>query len=142
MRRAITSTAALLACAGVVCAGGALHSIVKTLGTYTAATGTCANLTGYLDEVQVSVSDGVSTGTVSVTLIKRDAAVAAVVICTNSVSDEKCWRPAVDATDSAGSALSSDPPRRYYLYDETLRMTVRGSPTNKVWTMRAKTTEQ
>jgi len=138
-----------LSCVGAVvfmaaCAfgGGKSETLDLTLGTATGATGTLSSVSGYLEDIQVSVTDGVSTGNVFIALLRQDATVAAVNIATNTVTDELLFRPVVDGTDILGAALTSDPPRRMYLYNESLRFIVTGSPTNKVWRMRVKTTDQ
>jgi len=48
----------------------------------------------------------------------------------------------VDFTDSAGSALTTDTPRRIFLLGEKLRYDVSNSPTGKTWRVEVKTTEQ
>ena len=104
----------------------------------TGGTGTIENVYGYLDEVQVVVTDGASTGTVVVSYQPADSTAAAVNIATNSVSDEQLWRPRVDGTDVAAAALTGDPPSRRMLYGETISFVVSGSPTNKTWRCRVK----
>jgi hypothetical protein len=134
MRKLIlVAGAGLAACAWA----GSEPRVILTLGTATGSTGTVANVS-YLDEIQVSVSDGVSTGTVAVAVLTADNSVSATSIATNAVTGSKTWRPVVDATDIAGTALSSDPPRRWLLVLDTLRLIVTDSPTNVTWTLRAK----
>lgn len=134
-------------CVGLVaCAcwagGPKLHLIEIATGAKTSGTNTLTDVSGYLEDIQVSVSDGVSTGSVWVAMLRPDSTVAAVNIATNVVTDEKLFRPVVDGTDILGAALTSDPPRRMYLMGETLRCIVQGSPTNKTWRFRVKTTDQ
>ena len=111
--------------------------VVLTSGT--TGTSTVNIASGYLEDIQVSVSDGVSTGVVKIAVLRPDAVVSAVEIATNTaVVGSKLFRPVVDGTDITGTALTSDPPRRMYLLGEKLRMIVSGSPTNVTWKARAK----
>jgi len=119
-----------------------LKYIDLTLGTGTGATGTMSIASGYLEDIQVLVTDGISTGSVFIAVLRTDSTVAAVNIATNTVTDELLFRPVVDSTDILGAALTSDPPRRMYLHEETLRFIVTDSPTNKVWRMRVKLVDQ
>ena len=110
------------------------------LGSLTAKTGTLSQVSGYLEDINVTVSDLNSTGSVKIAYVPQ--AGSAVNIATNLVAGQKVFRPVVDSTDILGAALTSDPPRRMYLYGETLRVIVAGSPTNKTWTIRIKTTDE
>jgi hypothetical protein len=111
--------------------------VVLTSGT--TGTSTVNIASGYLEDIQVSVSDGVSTGNVKIAVLRPDAVVSAVEIATNNaVVGSALFRPVVDGTDITGAALTSDPPRRMYLLGEKLRMIVSGSPTNVTWKARAK----
>lgn len=116
-----------------------LQVVDITLGALTGGTGTLSNVSGYLEDIQVLCTDGASAGSVFIAVLRPDSTVAAVNIATNTVTDELLFRPVVDGTDILGAALTSDPPRRMYLYGETLRFIVIESPTNKVWRMRVKT---
>jgi len=108
------------------------------LGEATDGTNTISGLVGYLEEVQVLVTDGVSTGSVVVSIQPTDSTVAAYNIATNTVTDEKRWVPRRDATDVSGADLTSDPPQRYFLSGDTITFVVTGSPTNKTWRCRVK----
>lgn len=102
-----------------------------TLGTNTSGSATM-NIRGYVDTVYVSVSDGVSTGAVTLAYAPALGGTA-VNIATNSVVDEKVWRPVVDRTSVAGVDLTSDDPAPFVLVGETLTFSVSGSPTGLVW---------
>ena len=110
------------------------------LGTNTTGTATLTGLNGYIEEVSVVVG-GSDTGSVVVAILPYDG-VDAISIATNAVTGSKLWRPAVDATDITGAALTTDPPRRYLLAGESVRMTVSGSATNKTWKMRVKLSDK
>jgi hypothetical protein len=123
-----------------VCVNAApkLITIENVMTGVTTLTNTSEKVVGYIEEIQVAVSDGVSTGTVAVTVQPADSTVAAYSIATNSVVDESRWRPRVDGTDDAGTALTSDPPGRYFLIGDTVGFEVSGSPSNVTWKCRIK----
>jgi len=141
MNQLLAITGLVLVCV-MALAGGDLQHADAVLTTQTAGTGTLSNVSGYLEDIQVLVTDGVSTGVVSIALLRPDSTVGVSVICTNTVTDEKLFRPCVDFTDAGGTALTSDPPRRWFLWGETVRMIITGSPTNKTWRMRVKTADR
>ena len=116
--------------------------LVTTITNTTSGTNTINNLRGYVDEIHVSVSDGVSTGTVYLAYVPIDGITPAVNIATGVVTAAKVWRPVVDRTDIAGVALTSDPPARVMLAGESLRMIVLGSETSRVWTATIKLDER
>lgn len=127
----------IIAVAGMACAALAEpnpETSTITLGTSTGGTGTVANAKGYLHEVYVGVSDGVSTGNVAITYQPAISTIAAVNVATNSVTDEKVFRPRQDGTTVAGAANTSDPPERFFFVEETITFVVTGSPTGLVWT--------
>jgi len=134
MRRRLIETMAvcLLACAAS--AGPVARTFKVTMGALANGTNTLAEVRGYIDEVHVSVSDGASTGTVALTYAPLDGVTAAISVATGATTGSKVWRPRVDGTAVAGTALTSDPPSRFMLAGETLSMTVTGSPTNVAWT--------
>jgi hypothetical protein len=128
---ALIVSAALAACA---CLAEPFNQAISlALGDATAGTQTVENVRGYLNAIHVSVSDGASTGTVQIAIVPSDTNVSAINVATNSVVATDTWRPRVDATDVAGSALTSDPPLRYPLTGDDLRMIVSGSPTGVTW---------
>ena len=108
-----------------------------SLGSLTSKTSTITRVSGYLEDITVSVSDGVSTGSVWIAVVPENG--SAVNIATNVIAGAKLFRPVVDSTDILGAALTSDPPRRMFLLGETLRIIVGNSPTNKVWNIKIKT---
>jgi hypothetical protein len=124
--------AAIVACASFA----SPKDIIKTqaLTTGTAFTNTYYGLVGYVHEINVSVSDGSSTGTVEVAAVPKDGITSAVNLATNSVVGSKVWYPAIDKTGVDGAALSSDPPGRFLLVGDGLRWIVTGSPTNTLLT--------
>ena len=133
MRRLTLILAAALAltCAAVMADGLDLSRKPLATAAGTAATGTVSDVRGYVEEVFVAVSDGISTG--AVTVVVDPAVGASWNLATNSVIGEKRWRPVVDRTTVAGVALTSDVPVRPLIDGESIIVTVSGSPTNKTW---------
>ena len=110
------------------------ETILLPLGAAAAAgTVTVSQVSGMLDAVYVTVSDGVSTGTVKIAVVPLDPAMPAIEVATNAVVASKVWRPRVDSTDIAGAALTGDGPGQYILTGDSLRMIVTDSPAGKTW---------
>ncbi|MFA5423469.1 MAG: hypothetical protein WC374_06380 [Phycisphaerae bacterium] len=130
----LTACAGLVACACLADQNPDPRTITMAMGAKTGLTNTINNLRGYLDEIQVSCSDGISTGTVALAYVPLDGITPAVNVATGAVAAAKVWRPSLDRTDIAGVDLTSDPPWRVMFAGESLRMIVLGSPTNKAWT--------
>jgi len=128
----LTACVGLIAC--VCSAAPRAYTLKMVLGAATGATNTLTGLSGYIDEIHVSVSDGVSTGTVALAYMPLDGITPAVNIATGVVTAAKVWRPRIDVMDIAGADLTNDPPARVMLAGESVRMIVTGSPTNKTWT--------
>ncbi len=141
MRKLSYIGAAVLLAACAI-AGPMLQRSVKSaivMGATTGGTNTItADLWGYIEELTVTCSDGVSTGAVVVAVQPSDAKATAYNIATNSVVASRLYRPRVDATDISGTALSSDPPVRYCLMGDSISYAVTGSPTNVTWTLTIK----
>lgn len=140
MKRASTIAAVLLV-ACVAFGRPQLKKNTMTMGAATTKTNSFSDVEGYIDEIEVYVTDGVSTGTVTITGQPADSeasTVAAYNIATNAVTDSQRWRPAVDRTDVAAADLTSDPPDRRLLIGDTIKFLVSGSPTGKVWKIRIK----
>ena len=133
MRKAIIILAVgLLAYAPISQAQPQQHNRPVILGTNTSGSATF-NLNGNIEAVYVASSDSSSTGEVAVSYTPL-AGSASVNVATNSVADERVWRPVVDSTSVAGADLTSDPPRLFALAGETLTFAVSGSPTGLTWT--------
>jgi len=132
MRRLIVLMGVSLMVACALIAGPEARQITPIeLGAATGGTNTLA-ISGYVEAVYVSVSDGASTGAVTVSYAPHIGG-NAVNLATNDVSDEKVWRPVVDKTSVAGTDLTSDEPARFPLAGETVSFVVTGSPTNLTW---------
>lgn len=133
MRRLTLILAAALAltCAAGMADGLDLSRKPLTTGAGTAATGTVSDVRGYVEEVFIAVSDGVSTG--AVTVVVDPAIGADWNLATNSVIGEKRFRPVVERTTVAGVDLTNDTPVRPLIDGEKIVVTVSGSPTNKTW---------
>lgn len=139
MKKAIFVFVLLSSVACICIAGGNSQALEIALGSLTSKTGTLSKVSGYLEDIQVTCSDLVSTGDVKIAYVPL--AGSAVNIATNLVAGEKTFRPVVDSTDILGAALTSDPPRRMYFYKESVRVIIAGSPTNKTWTVQIKTVD-
>ena len=135
--------AVLMACACYADQNPGTRTVLVTTTTNTiTGTNTINNLRGYMDEIQVSVSDGISTGTVALAYVPLDGITPAVNVATGEVIVAKVWRPRLDGTDIAGAALTNDPPARVMLAGESLRMIVTGSVTSRIWTATIKLDER
>lgn len=135
MRKLLLSACAgLLACACFADQNPSTREISCAMGAASGKTNTINNLRGYLDEIYVSCSDGISTGSVFLAYIPLDGKTPAVNVATGTVAAAKVWRPRVDTTDISGADLTSDPPARVMLAGESMRLIISGSPTNKTWT--------
>ena len=132
MKKALSVIAVIAAGAACV-AEPVSQPIYIATGAGTAGTQTVASVRMEVDAITVSVSDGTSTGAVVVSYSPLDTALASVNLATNSVTDEKTWRPRVDGTDVSGAALTSDAPGRYLLTGDTVSFVVTGSPTGVTW---------
>jgi hypothetical protein len=140
MRKLLTVCACLLVAACAFAEGPAARSLVIALGNGTGGTNTTQAISGYIEEVQVTCSDVLQTGSVFVAIIPADLTAASINIATNAVIGSKLWRPRVDATSLLGVDLTSDPPVRYFVFGDTVRFIVTESTaTNKTWSCRIKT---
>jgi len=140
MRKLLTVCACLLVAACAFAEGPAARSLVIALGNGTGGTNTTQAISGYIEEVHVTCSDVLQTGSVFVAIVPADVTASAINIATNEVVGSKLWRPRVDATSLLGADLTSDPPVRYFVCGDTVRFTVTDSTaTNKTWTCKIKT---
>ena len=130
----LTACAILMACACFAFENPDTRTLIIVMGAATSKTNTINNLRGYMDEIYVSCSDGISTGTVYLAYIPVDGITPAVNVATGEVVAAKLWRPRLDGTDIAGADLTSDPPARVMFAGEAMRMIILGSPSNKTWT--------
>jgi hypothetical protein len=130
----ILGAAVLLA----VCAyGKPQHATVTvTTGTNDTGTATLTTLSGYVDEIVLELPTGTAvTGTVAVTASPPIG--SAVTLASKTIAATALIRPRLDGTDTAGSALTSDPPGRYLSYGDTITATVSSANTTgltwRVW---------
>ncbi len=134
MTRKLLILAALAVFAACACYGETdSQTIQLAMGAASGATTTVTGVSGMLDAVYASASDGTSTGTVAVAIVPADAKVSAINVATGSTVGLKVWRPSTDRTAVDGSALTSDPPGRFILVNDTVRLIVTSSPTNLTW---------
>jgi hypothetical protein len=130
----ILGAAVLLA----VCAYGKPQheTITVTTGTNDTGTATLTTLSGYVDEIVLEIPAGTAvTGTVAVTASPPIG--SAVTLASKTIAATALIRPRLDGTDTAGSALTSDPPGRYLSYGDTITATVSSANTTgltwRVW---------
>lgn len=134
-------TLALTACVACAEPRGAMCDIALSTisATATNGTNTIDGVNGWLEEVQILCTDDAAAATVTVSAVPTDSTVAAYTLATASVTADKTFRPRVDGTDTAGSALTSDPPGRFFLLGDQIRFVVTGSDTTNVtWRCRVK----
>lgn len=133
MRKINTFIVACLTACVSLAAGPSVQKVEVATGALDGGTSTITSVIGYIEDIQVVCTDGVSTGSVEVAYVPADTAVAAVNLATNSVVASKLFKPRVDGTDVTGAALTSDPPGRYFIVNDAIRLIVTGSPTGKTW---------
>lgn len=110
----ILSIAAVLLC--VSAWGGSVERQVLTATSGTVATSlvtqSTSRIDGYLDQIDIVVTAG-KTGTVWMVLDSGVSGVADVtLVAKTNANTSLVYRPRFDGTDTAGAALSSDPPAR------------------------------
>ena len=130
----LTACAVFAACACYADQNPDTRTLAVVMGAATSKTNTIHNLRGYMDEVYISCSGGISTSTVHLAYVPLDGITPAANVATGVVAKAKLWRPRLDGTDIAGADLTNDPPARVMFAGESLRMIVTGSPTNLTWT--------
>lgn len=131
---------ALILCAGLLaaCAYGEPKQAVIDATTGTNATGSASTsaIAGYIDELVLVLPTGTAvTGTVAVTAAQPMG--NSVTLASKEIAATTLIRPRLDGTDTAGSALTSDPPGRYLSYGDTITVAVSGANTTgltwRVW---------
>jgi len=138
MRKLLTICAAVMVTA---CVFADTEIIPKAIavGTNTGAVATNTYARGFVEDIAVWCVGG---GMATMTVYTVRSGFADVAIASATISTNKIFRPCVDFTDSEGSALTNDTPRRIFLLGEKLRYDVSNSPTGKTWRVEVKTTEQ
>jgi len=123
--------AGLMAC--VCLAGPKHHTFSLSTGTNDTATTSTTAISGYIDEVILELPAGTSiTGHVAVTATPLVG--AAVTLAAKSIDATQLVRPRLDGTDTAGAALTSDPPGRYMSAGDKITANVTGaSVTGLTW---------
>ena len=108
-------------------------TISVATGTNTAGTATLATISGYVDEIVFKLPSGGSpTGTVTLAVTQPSG--NTITLATKGISATTLFRPRLDGTDTAGSALASDPPGRYLSFGDTWTLTISAaSVTGKTW---------
>lgn len=135
MRKLLFIVCAVLVACAVQAEPKAIYLSVP-MGTNATVTSTFAPTGGFkgsVDTIYVSCTDGASASTVTVYRASVDTNVTDETMATATVTGNKVFRPRVDATDTAGSGLTSDPPVRFLLCDESVKVKVENSATGKTW---------
>ena len=140
MKKRLAILAAILT-AAVVTAAPRAETVSVATGAFTYGTNTLSIGSGYLEDLYITSSNSASVAKVYVAVLRPGTGTADT-IATNTVTGELLVRPVVDSTDGLGAALTSDPPRRMYLYGETVRLIVLASPANERWTARFKLVDE
>jgi hypothetical protein len=129
MRKPISIIAAVLAAASVY-AGSEYFRI--PLGAATHGTQS-VTVRGRVAEVLIDSPAAGVTGTVSVTAAPAISTMAALTLATGTISNDLVVRPAVDMTDNAGAALTSDPPEHPMVFGSVTFAVTNSSSTNVEW---------
>ena len=120
----------LVACAAVAAPRSAMLTIAPTTNDYGTATET--TVSGYIDEIVLEAPTGVTSGGVAV--VATQVLGNTVTLADKSVTADIVVRLGVDYTDTAGTALTGDPPRRYLSYGDSIAMTLSNAlPTGLTW---------
>jgi hypothetical protein len=97
-------------------------------GTNDTATTSTTAISGYIDEIVLELPTGTAvTGTVAVTATPLVG--AAVTLASKTIDATQLVRPRLDGTDTAGTALASDPPWRYMSAADKITATVSSANT-------------
>lgn len=140
--RALCIFAALLACAISASAGPNSYLLVVPASALTYGSATELAPRGRVVEVLFDSPAAATTGTVSVAATRNISTMAALTLASATVSNDLAVRPAFDMTDTAGTALTSDPPEHPLLYGESITFVVtNASATNLEWRCIVKTIE-
>ena len=128
--------AALILAVGLVACAALGKPKSETLsfatGTNTTASTTLTTLSGYVDEIVLEAPSGVTSGVVSV--VATQPMGNTVTLASKTVTADTLVRVRVDGTDTAGSALTSDPLARYLSIGDTITATVTAAnPTGLTW---------
>ena len=113
---------------------GAPKSLTVSLdtGDNASSTSTVTSVSGYIDEIVLEAPSGVTTGVV--TVVATQPLGNTVTLASKTVSTDTLVRLRVDGTDSAGTALTNDPPGRYLSYGDSIEVKVAAAdPTGLVW---------
>ena len=122
----IFACAGLMACACLAEPRHVTFSLATT--TNDTATANTTAVSGYIDEIVLELPTGTAvTGTVAVTATPLVG--AAVTLASKTISATQLVRPRLDGTDTAGTALTSDPPGRYMSARDKITATVSSANT-------------
>jgi len=118
------------------CAFGKPNSLTVSVATGTNTSGSAAaQIAGYVDEIVLALPTGTAvTGTVAV--VATQPMGNTVTLASKEITATTLIRPRLDGTDTAGSALTGDPPGRYMSYGDNFAVTVTdANVTGKTWSV-------
>ena len=129
---------ALVFASGLLLPSGAneVRRQIMTVTTGTNATAyvavTNTTIKGWIDEIKIDQVTAGTTGTVTLVMVPELSTLANVTLVTSTnCNGDLTYRPRVDATDTSGTALTTDPPVRYAACGDTFVFSVtNGSATN------------
>ena len=126
----------IIACAGLMacaCLAEPRHvTFSLATGTNDTATAGTTAISGYIDEIVLELPAGATSGAVSLTA--TPVVGAAVTLASKTISATQLVRPRLDGTDTAGTALTSDPPGRYMSAgDKLTALVASASHTGLTW---------
>lgn len=102
-------------------------------GLASSITGTTTAVSGYIDEIILELPAGATTGTVAITATPV-VGTNAVTLASLGIDATKLIRPRLDGTDTAGTALGSDPPGRYMSAGDNIAVVISdASSTGLTW---------
>jgi len=130
------TAAAIICFALLICAVGFAGSYdVKILSVDDNGTDTTTRLRGYIEVIDIDMVNAGQTGNVSVVVDPERTTMSDVNIATNPVvTADQTFRPRFDSTSVGGAALTGDPPNRYLVFGDTVKLVVTNSfPTGSVW---------
>ena len=118
-----------MACALSAAPKSAILSVA--VGTNATATATTTAIAGYIDELVLELPTGATTGTVAV--VATQPMGNAVTLASKAITADTLVRLGVDFTSTDGTGLTSDEPRRYYSYGDSITATFSVMDTGVTW---------
>ena len=132
MKRKLSIIGAAVLLAACAFADPQVTVLSIALGTNTTGSATTSVPAGYIDEIVLDYPAGAVSGIVTATA--TPAVGQAVTLVSKTAVTNVLFRPRLDGTDTAGAALTSDPPWRYLAYGDLFTFSVSAAdPTGVTW---------